>query len=1626
MKNCKNGKYKIKKKEKNNLYKKDFHISLTNKFLLFILTIIHLIIKAKADGSIIIYGFTNIVIYIKDASSYINSPGSCSVINGHKLNCNLSNGPITIYFNSNFDSNFKSASYMFKDCYGLTSIDLSNFAAQNLNETDGMFENCVSLKSINFGSFPSAQIINMSRMFYNCSSLEALNLNTFNTSLVKDMSYMFTNCSSIKTLVLSEFDTKNVIYMNNMFELCKNLTNLTQKFVTSSVKNMEYMFSNCKSLESLDISKFDTSLVTSMNSMFRDCSKLNSITFPNTATSFLVNMASMFQSCSSLVSIELPNFDTSSVIFMSDLFHDCTSLTTLEISNFNTENVIKMEAMFQNCKSLKTIDLTNFYTPAVRQIYNLFYGCTSVTEIKISNFDTFQVTNFANLFYNCHSLITISLTNFVTNMASDMSYMFYNCSSIASLDLRQFNTERVIKMNSMFQSCSSLISLDINNFNDGQVIDMSNMFNGCIKLASLLFNNFQTPNVKYMNSMFSKCESLTELDLSNFITTNVINMNSMFYGCISVTSINLSKYNTSNVIDMGYMFYNCLLLTSIDLSCFQTEKVENMDAIFYNCKSLKTLSLDTFSTSNVITMKSMFQGCSFLELLDLSNFETNKVSYMDGLFYDCNSLIRLDLTNFDVSNVKSMGYMFYGCKSLTSLNFFDFKKLSVTNTSYMFAGCSSLSSMDLTHFDSKNVLFMDYMFSGCTYLNNLILTKFNTEKVKTMDYMFAGCASLTSLNILDFNTPNLQSIKGMFYGCSSLKTMDLSNLNFSSVVNMAYMFYKASLLLSLHFSSNRTLLDTKSVENMKYMFAYCSKLENVDLSFFDTSKVVDMSYMFHECLNLTSVNLSSFTTPKVVTMENMFYKCSNMTYVNIKNVDDTNINVNNILEKTPWNMVFCINENSNKIKKIKSIIDSKKNCVIIDCEDDYNERRLKLIREDSFFVDDQTILDPNSIYCHSDCQLKKRFEYLYICYKDNCPNGSYHDENDIYNDYSCQSILKKPDPCTIQKMFLGLCTSEKLFKIMNYNDSESERAEFIDKLVDEIGINFTVAPTVLKNGVLATTLFNETFHFTSLSYKIFATNLTFIDIQDCENFVKKESEIDENEELILLQMEYLDENYKIPIIEYKLFRLNGKQLNISKCGDMKFIYYIPININETDEYKYNPESAYNNEICFQYTAENNTDKILYERRREFNEYNISLCENNCKFLGYNNKRVECECPVEDKFNRYYNYTLSEKDNLIFRFPNNKMQSFNFGVIKCFKMVFTSEGFYDNYSSVAFIAIIALDIAGAIYFCFKGYKTLFAQIKTLNALKSNMNNNKKKNKINNIMTVGNNPPPKPKLNNKSSNQGKQVVNDNSKISPKVEAPGSLIDSKNKINQGLDANIDKLNEIEETFYGVKDMELNMLPYLEAQKKDKRGFFSIYLSFLKTRQLIISIFIFDYNSLIIKVGIFIFCLGVSLGISTIFFTDEIIQKIYLAKGEYNIPTHITNHITLIIISMVIVSIIKSIISLIIYTDTIIVEIKQNLGIDRDNKVNQILIKVTSRCTLFFIISFFIFVIFWVYVASFCAVFKNTQIYLLINAGISFGGVNILPFFYYFIPALFRKVALNGQNSAFLYRFSQFFELI
>ena len=127
---------------------------------------------------------------------------------------------------------------------------------------------------------------------------------------------------------------------------------------TSNVTNMQYMFKDCSSLTSLDISSFNTSNVTSMNSMFNNCTSLTSLDLSSFNTSKVTNMQYMFYHCSSLTSLDLSNFNTSNVTNMPYMFYDCSSLTSLNLSNWDVSKVTSMTYMFAGCSSLKDVYIT--------------------------------------------------------------------------------------------------------------------------------------------------------------------------------------------------------------------------------------------------------------------------------------------------------------------------------------------------------------------------------------------------------------------------------------------------------------------------------------------------------------------------------------------------------------------------------------------------------------------------------------------------------------------------------------------------------------------------------------------------------------------------------------------------------------------------------------------------------------------------------------------------------------------------------------------------------------------------------------------------------------------------------------------------------------------------------------------------------------------------------------------------------------------------------------------------------------------------------------------------------------------------------------------------------------------
>lgn len=154
-----------------------------------------------------------------------------------------------------------------------------------------------------------------------------------------------------------------------------NIENLN----TTNVTDMNYLFYDCSSIESLDLSGWNTENVTSMLSMFLCCSNLTTLNISSWNTTSVTDMSCMFDSCSSMESLDLSGWHTDNVTSMNSMFFFCSNLTTLNLSSWNTDNVTDMFFMFIGCTNLKNICVSDGWsTGSVTESDEMFEYCTNL------------------------------------------------------------------------------------------------------------------------------------------------------------------------------------------------------------------------------------------------------------------------------------------------------------------------------------------------------------------------------------------------------------------------------------------------------------------------------------------------------------------------------------------------------------------------------------------------------------------------------------------------------------------------------------------------------------------------------------------------------------------------------------------------------------------------------------------------------------------------------------------------------------------------------------------------------------------------------------------------------------------------------------------------------------------------------------------------------------------------------------------------------------------------------------------------------------------------------------------------------------------------------------------------
>lgn len=533
--------------------------------------------------------------------------------------------------------------------------------------------------------------------------------------------------------------------------------------------------------------------------LFGGLTKIEHLDYLN--TSEVENMGSMFSNCTSLETLDLSSFNTEKVTNMSEMFVGSTNLRTINLpKGFIGSNVTDLNGMFRGCASLTELDLSGSNAEKVKDMCKMFYGCVALSNLNLSGFKTGSVTDMRYLFSSCQSLESLDLSGFNTENVTSMESMFSQCSSLRSLDLSSFNTSKVIGMNLMFYMCTNLESIDLSSFDTENLQQMDHMFYSCRKLEMLDLSSFATPNMTSMLSAFNNCKNLKTIYVTSAFTTDkVTEGRSAFAGCVNLPNYNPDKtgvemahtgaggYLTAataswvrwdaptgtlsfhrgatkpvgdNILDLGYGNY------------------PNWDTHAAEIK--KVVFKAGFRDETHTTCSKWFSGCTNLTSIEgIENLNTSNVKYMNEMFGQCSNLETLDLSHFNTENVVNMSNMFNGCTKLRDLNISSFNTENVTNMYGMFYGCSSLETLDLSHFNTRYVRKdgMNYMFNGCSSLSYLDVSNFITDKNSMqLDGLFQGCSSLQTLDLSSFDTRGAGSVNYLFDGCSALQTIYVSDL----------------------------------------------------------------------------------------------------------------------------------------------------------------------------------------------------------------------------------------------------------------------------------------------------------------------------------------------------------------------------------------------------------------------------------------------------------------------------------------------------------------------------------------------------------------------------------------------------------------------------------------------------------------------------------------------------------------------------------------------------------------------------------------------------------------------------------------------------------------------------------
>ena len=394
-----------------------------------------------------------------------------------------------------------------------------------------------------------------------------------------------------------------------------------------------------------------------------------------------------------------------------------------------------------------------------------------------------------------------------------------------------------------------------------------------------------------------------------------------------------------------------------------------------------------------------------------------------------------------------------------------------------------------------------------------------------------------------------------------------------------------------------------------------------------------------------------------------------------------------------------------------------------------------------------------------------------------CPNGTYKYS---YNNSCLESCpynyeINEYNECILKVLDLTLSANEFKDQIMNDITSYVNSSKVFN------GSNFLAVVLTsdnmdpeeqLKNGISA------------------------VDLGECTQIIKNYYNISNDEGLIILNMEYKnddkegnetinnnneDKSFNLgKNTELEIFDMLGRKLDLSVCKeDIKIMKYIgdveELDIQSAKDLSeqgidvFNANDKFFNDICHPYENSDGKDIILSDRRSDIYQ-NATFCQDGCIYQGMNYDLMVANCICDssslilDNKNKTNNDENEKSQKVDFEsitesFISNLL-SFNYKVLKCWNLVFNLKILVKN---IGFYCLFGMFILQIILFLIYLNKRL-KPIKNFMLIFNNENQTNNDNITKKY--IKSNPPPKnnnsiinPKDGNKKQHKKKKLKNNN---------------------------------------------------------------------------------------------------------------------------------------------------------------------------------------------------------------------------------------------------------------------------